>query len=217
MKAIITKTLFATSYKPTRIKVQAEGVPHIVVSRGDGTEEENHRAAALKLCEKYSWGTNLVSGGLPTPGQWVHCFGVSEVALALEQGRLADCGKQVAILEAQLKAAQEYEDSHKRLECCGCQAPAALVTAARVLATTYPQTSSQSLQVDAHAWECFKAELDKVGHVVTKAKPDHNKLAAALHVIVDNCGEDDESLDLKELCALRWSVKDCAKSALGLD
>ena len=34
--------------------------------------------------------------------------------------------------------------------------------AARVLANVYPQTSSQSLQVDAHAWECFKAELDKV-------------------------------------------------------
>lgn len=76
MKAILTKTLYATNTKPTRIKIQAEGVPHIVVSRDqfDGGEEEVHRAAALKLCEKYRWGTSLVSGGLPTPGQWVHCF-----------------------------------------------------------------------------------------------------------------------------------------------
>lgn len=85
MKAILTKTLFATDYKPTRIKVQAEGVPHIVVSKGlleitlkekgeRETEEALHQAAARILCRRYEWGTSLVSGGLPTPGQWVHCF-----------------------------------------------------------------------------------------------------------------------------------------------
>ena len=37
-----------------------------------------------------------------------------------------------------------------------------LVEAARVLATTYPQTTSQSVQVDCHAWACFKSELDKI-------------------------------------------------------
>lgn len=81
MKAIKTSILYATNTKPTRIKVQAEGVPHIVVGRDslEGTEEEQHRRAAFCLCEKYGWGFNLVSGGLPTPGQWVHCFVPKEV------------------------------------------------------------------------------------------------------------------------------------------
>lgn len=96
MKAIITK-----SRSNNRIKVQAEGVPHIVVSRDqfEGGEEEVHRAAALKLCEKYDWGTSLVSGGLPTPGQWVHCFGVSVEAyqndLQTEKDRADDLERQL--------------------------------------------------------------------------------------------------------------------------
>lgn len=101
MKAIHTKTLYATNTKPTRIKVQAEGVPHIIVGRDgiEGSEEEIHQQAALKLCAKYSWGTNLVSGGLPTPGQWVHCFGVSLEAykndLKAESDRADDLERQL--------------------------------------------------------------------------------------------------------------------------
>lgn len=110
MKAIITKTLFATDYKPTRIKVQAEGVPHIVVGRdavenqliAGGvrvTEEALHQLAARKLCAKYDWDQRLVSGGLPTLGQWVHCFGVSEAAykndLAEAESRAQDFERQL--------------------------------------------------------------------------------------------------------------------------
>lgn len=105
MKAILTKTLFATDYKPTRIKVQAEGVPHIVVSKGlleitlkekgeRETEEALHQAAARILCRRYEWGTSLVSGGLPTPGQWVHCF----VPQAAEKSKLREALETIAPL-----------------------------------------------------------------------------------------------------------------------
>lgn len=85
MKAIITKIIPATNTKPVRVKIQAEGVPHITVSRdalenellnrGERVHEETiHQAAAKVLCGRYRWDGELASGGTPTCGTWCHCF-----------------------------------------------------------------------------------------------------------------------------------------------
>ena len=69
MKAIEVKYLPATGHRGTRIKAQAEGGNSITVSRYherlDQLEglELSHQVAVM-LCEKMSWATELIGGGL---------------------------------------------------------------------------------------------------------------------------------------------------------
>lgn len=75
MKAIITKYLPATNKNGSRIKASAEGVKSVSVSFNyDLNTEQNHAAAAGKLCEKYGWTKKLVSGGLPDQTGFAFCF-----------------------------------------------------------------------------------------------------------------------------------------------
>ena len=61
MKAITAKYLPPTDTKPRRIKVQAEGVPHLIFDSHSTTPRE----AAERLCIKFGWGTDLIEGTLP--------------------------------------------------------------------------------------------------------------------------------------------------------
>ena len=69
MKAIEVKYLPATNCKGTRVKAQAEGGNSITVSRY--YKRLNHleglelsQEVAVMLCEKMSWPTELIGGGL---------------------------------------------------------------------------------------------------------------------------------------------------------
>lgn len=75
MKAISTKYIGATSNKPSRIKVSAEGVPSKFYTCDDleGTVDNIHIVAAKRFAESNGWPTNLASGGLAADS-WVHCF-----------------------------------------------------------------------------------------------------------------------------------------------
>lgn len=69
MKAILVRRLPATNTRPSRWKASAEGVPPVVLS------SYNHapREAALLLCQRQGWSTDLIEGGLPN-GDFVFCF-----------------------------------------------------------------------------------------------------------------------------------------------
>ena len=69
MKAISAKYLPATNTKPARIKVQAEGVPHLIFDDYSTTRRE----AAERLCVKFGWSTDLIEGTLPN-GDTVFVF-----------------------------------------------------------------------------------------------------------------------------------------------
>jgi hypothetical protein len=69
MKAITAKHLPPTNTKPRRIKVQAEGVPHLIFDSNSTTPRE----AAERLCVKFGWGTDLIEGTLPN-GDTVFVF-----------------------------------------------------------------------------------------------------------------------------------------------
>ena len=69
MKAITVKHLPATNTKPSRIKVQAEGVPHLIFDSNSTTP----RQAAERLCVKFGWPTDLIEGTLPN-GDLVFVF-----------------------------------------------------------------------------------------------------------------------------------------------
>lgn len=62
MIAITVRHLPPTDTKPRRLKVKAEGVPHLIFDANDKTPRE----AAERLCLKYDWpGQDLVEGHLP--------------------------------------------------------------------------------------------------------------------------------------------------------
>ena len=75
MNAIITKYIPATNRNGSRIKASAEGVKSVFIPFNyDLNAEENHAAAADKLCAKYLWDNKLVSGGLPDQTGYAFCF-----------------------------------------------------------------------------------------------------------------------------------------------
>lgn len=81
MKAIITKYLGPTNVRGARIKAKAEGVPAVIISYPyELSGEDVHRAAAVKLAQKYNWldlngqELELVGGGLPDNTGYAFCF-----------------------------------------------------------------------------------------------------------------------------------------------
>ena len=81
MKAIVTKYLPATTCKGSRIKASAEGVPSVIISYSHSGNE--HREAALELCKRVKWPTDLISGGMPD--QSGECFVFAPVQAELYQ------------------------------------------------------------------------------------------------------------------------------------
>ena len=77
MKAITVKHLPPTDTKPRRLKVQAEGVPHLIFDSNSTTP----RQAAERLCIKFGWGTDLIEGTLPN-GDLVFVFNPHAKTLA---------------------------------------------------------------------------------------------------------------------------------------
>jgi hypothetical protein len=75
MKAIITKYMPASNFKPSRVKATAEGVKSIVLPWDYSlATEDNHLWAALKLCDSLGWKNALVSGALPDQTGYAFCF-----------------------------------------------------------------------------------------------------------------------------------------------
>lgn len=86
MQAILTKTIQATSNKPTRIKAIC-GRGSLTISWPSGNEEQCHKTAALELIKKFvaedavrhggeyenPWNKPFVSGCLPDLN-WAHVF-----------------------------------------------------------------------------------------------------------------------------------------------
>jgi hypothetical protein len=65
MQAIVTKFIAPTNTRGSRIKATAQA-GSITIAWDDATGiDENHRRAALALCERYEWPKRLVCGGLP--------------------------------------------------------------------------------------------------------------------------------------------------------
>jgi len=65
-KAIITKYIGATNYKPSRIRVKAEGLPTMTVCWDDELYiGDNHDRAAKLFAEKYKWHGRWIGGGMP--------------------------------------------------------------------------------------------------------------------------------------------------------
>lgn len=63
MQAILTKHIGATNTKPSRIKAySASGLNVTINFPYLDHEEDNYRAAAVELCEKYGWKGELVGG-----------------------------------------------------------------------------------------------------------------------------------------------------------
>lgn len=85
MKAIVTKYHGCTNTLPARITASAEGVKTITVSLDDHLNiDENHRAAAMLLAQKYGWSTRLISGGLPN-GSVAHTFAPKRLVNVLQR------------------------------------------------------------------------------------------------------------------------------------
>jgi hypothetical protein len=116
MKAIQTKVLFATNFKPTRIKASAEGVKSIVWPRDSLEQEKNtqpdldhlnlHAYAALKFALARNWSGNLASGGLPD-GTWAHCFVTAQKA-ALDQAKPFLRGQELVVAQARTFVAESW-------------------------------------------------------------------------------------------------------------
>ena len=65
MKAIITKYISATDTKGSRIKASDSDRNSITIPYPhELSGEDVHRKAALALCEKMQWSTDLIGGGL---------------------------------------------------------------------------------------------------------------------------------------------------------
>lgn len=64
MKAITTKYLGATNFKPSRIKAYAEGGNSVTISYPHELDGQAvFEKAAVALCEKMGWSTELLGGG----------------------------------------------------------------------------------------------------------------------------------------------------------
>ena len=81
MKAIQTKYLGATNFKPARIVAKAEGVASVTISYDSEFDEgENHARAAKKLRDKMGWTGRMVGGG--TDKGYSFCFENSRIEVA---------------------------------------------------------------------------------------------------------------------------------------
>lgn len=67
-QAIQTRFLGPTNTKPARIKATADAGSVTVSWDHSKGIEDNHRAAALTLADKFAWSRNLVGGSLPGSG-----------------------------------------------------------------------------------------------------------------------------------------------------
>jgi len=73
MIAILTRYLGPTDHRSSRVVVTSGNGHRLVVPWDDGLDaDENHRAAAFKLCQKMGWAGDLASGGLKNGA--AHCF-----------------------------------------------------------------------------------------------------------------------------------------------
>lgn len=73
MIAILTKYLGPTDNRSSRVRVTTSNGHRLIVPWDDNLNaDENHRAAAFKLCNKMGWTGDLASGG-PKDGA-AHCF-----------------------------------------------------------------------------------------------------------------------------------------------
>jgi hypothetical protein len=80
MKAIQTKYLGATNFKPARIVARAEGVASVTVSYDSEFDEgENHARAAKKLRDKMGWTGRMVGGGLADGNGYAFAFANSRI------------------------------------------------------------------------------------------------------------------------------------------
>lgn len=119
MKAITVKYLPPTNTKPTRIKVQAEGVPHLIFDSNSTTPLQ----AAQRLCIKFGWGTDLIEGTLPN-GDLVFVFnphvrllqigaGLATTAFNLSQQVGQPIHKQYA--ECLNRQREEWDEAYRNL------------------------------------------------------------------------------------------------------
>lgn len=67
-QAIATKYLGPTNYRGGRIKASADAGSVTVSYDHRLNVEDNHRAAAIALANRYGWNTNMVGGSLPGSG-----------------------------------------------------------------------------------------------------------------------------------------------------
>lgn len=75
MRAIVTKYHGPTNTRGSRIIARAEGVkPLPIPYPHELSGEACHRAAAVALCIRQGWPTELASGGLPDQSGYVFCF-----------------------------------------------------------------------------------------------------------------------------------------------
>lgn len=77
MKAIWTKYLPCTDYKPSRIKAYAEGVKPLTIGY-DHAAHDPHVVAALALCRRQGWTGELIEGGRPDQKGSVFVFASGE-------------------------------------------------------------------------------------------------------------------------------------------
>ena len=75
MKAIETKYLPATSFKGSRIKAYAEGGNSLTIGYPhELSGQDVHEKAAILLCKKMSWSTDLLGGGKADGNGYVFVF-----------------------------------------------------------------------------------------------------------------------------------------------
>ena len=75
MKAILTKYHGPTNNRGSRISACAEGVKSLSIPYPhELSGEACHRAAAVALCTRQGWPTELASGGLPDQTGFAFCF-----------------------------------------------------------------------------------------------------------------------------------------------
>ena len=75
MKAIVTKYYGATNHRGARIVARAEGVKEQSIPYPyELSGEAVHREAAVKLCVRMGWSTELCGGGLPDQSGYAFCF-----------------------------------------------------------------------------------------------------------------------------------------------
>lgn len=67
-QAIATKWFPPTNYRPGRVSAKADAGGVVVAWDHSLGVEDNHKAAAVRLCQKLGWPTDLVGGGLPGRG-----------------------------------------------------------------------------------------------------------------------------------------------------
>lgn len=73
MIAILTRYLGPTDHRSSRVVVTSGNGHRLVVPWDCELDvDENHRAAAFKLCQKMGWSGDLASGGLKNGA--AHCF-----------------------------------------------------------------------------------------------------------------------------------------------